>query len=377
MNRRGVWVVMLLTALLVVMPKAWGQRPPETHPVSATQNIVMSWDRSAMPGDVVLWAPKTLLAYDGSSPFPYADAHLVCVSSSNASEGKCPESGWDLGANGSGDIWLQAVEARSGMRTEFRLIGSLQRPVSGTSCYFDYWDISIRPLWSAVREVCGRHQSAGIGTSLLIPSEELARLVAGKWSATLVMNMHATISGPVLAKYSFTFDFTITDRNAVSIYFPAFHHIAPLVRLNAAYDPIGRTVGGRTVLEMCLYDGLGSQAQYLGVTVRDRSGKPPGPGGYSLWHTDGGSDDTRRLDYTVTLDHNGAPVSMPNGVEQQLHGIDTAQLRLVLLPGMSQPVFCVPTPITFDIPRVPISTQQAGTYFGELQVELRVPTVTP
>jgi hypothetical protein len=44
---------------------------------------------------------------------------------------------------------------------------------------------------------------------------------------------------------------------------------------------------------------------------------------------------------------------------------------------MSQPVFCVPTPITFDIPRVPISTQQAGTYFGELQVELRVPTVTP
>jgi len=68
---------------------------------------------------------------------------------------------------------------------------------------------------------------------------------------------------------------------------------------------------------------------------------------------------------------------MPNGVEQQLHGIDTAQLRLVMLPGMRQPVFCVPTPITFDIPRVPISTQQAGTYFGELQVELRVPTTTP
>ncbi len=174
-----------------------------------------------------------------------------------------------------------------------------------------------------------------------------------------------------------SFDFTITDHNAVSIYFPLFDQVTPHVGLNLQYDPIAQTIGGRTQLDMCLYDGLGSQSSYLGVTVRDSGAQPPGPSGYSVWHVDGGSDTTQRVDYTVTLDHNGSAVPMRNGVEQLLHGIDTARLRLVLLPGMTQPVFCVPTPLTLETPRVPVSTKRPGYYSGDLKVELRVPTVTP
>lgn len=185
------------------------------------------------------------------------------------------------------------------------------------------------------------------------------------------------VNGPVLATYSFKFDFTITDYNAVSIYFPLFDQVTPHVGLNLQYDPIAQTVGGRTQLDMCLYDGLGSQSQYLGVTVRDSGPRPPGPSGYSVWHTDGGSDATQRVDYTVTLDHNGSALPLRNGVEQLLYGIDTAKLRLVLLPGMTQPVFCVPTPLTLDTPRVPVSGKRPGYYDGDLKVELRVPTVTP
>lgn len=376
MNRRGVWAVMLLMALLVVMPKARGQRPPETHPVSATQNIVMSWDRSAMPGDIDLWVPEVVLGYSADKSLKYGQLHLTCASSTDPSMGACPVTGVATSATGSAMIEVQATERRSGLRTNFSVKGWINRGMETRICG-SYWLDPIRPPWIAAKDDCGGESSVGTRAGLLIPVEEMSRLVAGHWDAELVLALHDELAGPAVATYRFTFDLTITDRNAVSIYFPAFHHVTPLVQLNSDYDPIRQTVGGRTSLEMCLYDGLGSQAQYLGVTVRDRSGKPPGPGGYSLWHTDGGSDDTRRLDYTVTLDHNGAPVPMPNGVEQQLHGIDTALLRLVLLPGMRQPVFCVPTPITFDIPRVPISTQQAGTYFGELQVELRVPTVTP
>lgn len=377
MNRRGVWVVMLLMALLVVMPKAWGQRPPETHPVSATQNIVMSWDRSAMPGDMVLMPRRTVLGYHQTDlGLQYGALHLVCLSSSDAARGACPTDGVNEPFIGLRDIRLTFVEKRSLMRTDLIVRGAVERALSGRSCLNDFWQDGLLAPWSSYAQGCGFDTPTGTGALLSIDAGQLSNLVAGVWAATLELHVQTPTTRDI-ATQIFTFDLTITDRNAVSIYFPAFHHITPLVQLNAAYDPIGRTVGGRTVLEMCLYDGLGSQAQYLGVTVRDRSGRPSGPSGYSLWHTDGGSDDTRRLDYTVTLDHNGAPVSMPNGVEQQLHGIDTAQLRLVLLPGMSQPVFCVPTPITFDIPRVPISTQQAGTYFGELQVELRVPTVTP
>ncbi|MCO7463371.1 MULTISPECIES: CfaE/CblD family pilus tip adhesin [Stenotrophomonas] len=377
MNRRGVWTVMLVMASLLVMPNAWGQRPPETHPVSATQNIVMTWDRSGVPADVELMPPRTVLGYHQTDrALEYGELHMVCRSQSDSDRGACPTEGTAEQSLGLRDIRLTFTERRSGMRTELSVQGGVQRALSGRSCLGDFWHTGIFAPWSHYSANCAFDWPVGTGGQLSLSQRELSKLVAGVWSATLELQVR-TPRFHDLATLTFTFDLTITDRNAVSIYFPAFHNVTPLVQLNAAYDPIGQTVGGRTVLDMCLYDGLGSQAQYLGVTVRDRGGHPPGPSGYSLWHTDGGTDDTRRLDYTVSLAHSGATVRMPNGVEQQLHGIDSAQLRLVILPGMSQPVFCVPTPITFDIPRVPISTQQAGTYFGELQVELRVPTTTP
>lgn len=379
MNRRGVWAVMLVLALLLVMPKAWGQRPPQTEPPRGvvTSDTLLSWDRSAMPGDIELMAPRTVLAYDRLDYGKlYGRLFVTCSPTNYPALGRCPTE--DTGENTStvSRVGLVLTERRTGTVSEVVVHGQLLRADGNFACSSDSWKQYPRTLHTSYAIFCAANPPAGTSMHLWLPSSELERLVAGKWTGSLELNLRSPVEDS-LGVYRFNFDFTITDRNAVSIYFPAFHNVSPLVQLNAAYDPIGQTVGGRTVLEMCLYDGLGSQAQYLGVTVRDRGGHPPGPSGYSLWHTDGGTDDTRRLDYTVSLAHSGATVRMPNGVEQQLHGIDSAQLRLVILPGMSQPVFCVPTPITFDIPRVPISTQQAGTYFGELQVELRVPTTTP
>jgi len=376
-SRRVWWAMAVLCGLVVLVPRAKAQRPPETHPSSEHRDIVMSWDRSAMPGDIELWARDSLLAYQASAGLPYAKTHLVCLSDSDSTKGKCPVLGSETSMSGAGEIWIQAVEARSGLREEIRAVGSRRRPMTGQACSSDYWASVIRPLWAADVDACGRDQSAGIGVSLRVPVSELNRLVAGRWRAQLMLAMHGEIAGAPLAEYSFAFEFSITDHNAVSIYFPLFDQVTPHVGLNLQYDPIAQTVGGRTQLDMCLYDGLGSQSAYLGVTVRDSGAQPPGPSGYSVWHVDGGSDATQRVDYTVTLDHNGSSLSMRNGVEQLLHGIDTARLRLVLLPGMTQPVFCVPTPLTLETPRVPVSTKRPGYYSGDLKVELRVPTVTP
>jgi len=213
---------------------------------------------------------------------------------------------------------------------------------------------------------------------MVVSADELKKLVAGHWDAELRLELHSSINGPTLASYTFKFDFTITDRDAVAIYFPHFDEISPHVGMNLRYDPITQTVGGGTTVDMCLYDGLGSQAPYLGVTVRDSGVRAPGPSGFSAWHRDsGGSGDNARLDYNVTLDYNGAPLPMRNGVEEQLTGIDTAKLKLVVLPGMSQPVFCVDTPLRLNMPRVPIAEKQPGYYRGDLKVELRVPTGVP
>jgi hypothetical protein len=213
-----------------------------------------------------------------------------------------------------------------------------------------------------------------------MPQRELEKLVAGRWDATLELFLRADPAGPVLATYTFTFDLTITDRDAMSIYFPEFDQVSPRVGLNIDYNPIGLpSIGGRANLDMCLYDGLGSQSEYFEVTLRDDSRSAPGrpPGMFSVWHHTGGTEDRHRLDYEVVMDHNGSRLPLHNDRVEILRGIDTARLRLVLLPGMTHPVYCVPTPLSLITPRVPASGKAEGYYQGDLNIEFTLPTAGP
>ncbi len=375
---RGLMWVMLSTALVVMVPRAFAQRPPETHPVSTHQDIVMSWDRSALPGDVEIWAPRTVLGFSGDASLKYGQLHLTCQSESDTNQGACRTEGVPAPARRESQVRVGALELRSGMATEIVVRSWLERAYDTRSCNGDFWFAAVFPIESAEPQMCAGRDSVGTGAAIVIPSEALSRLVAGQWRATLRLDLQSDVNGPALATYTFSFIFTITDRDAVAIYFPHFDEISPHVGMNLRYDPITQTVGGGTTVDMCLYDGLGSQAPYLGVTVRDSGSRTPGPTGFSAWHRDsGGTGDSERLDYNVTLDYNGAPLPMRNGVEQQLTGIDTAKLKLVVLPGMSQPVFCVDTPLRLNMPRVPITEKQPGYYRGDLKVELRVPTGVP
>lgn len=374
---RGLMWVMLSTALVVMAPRAFAQRPPETHPVSEHRDIVMSWDRSALPGDVELLPPRTLLGYNAADlGLGYGRLHFVCRSESNAERGRCPTVGEETIGYGAEAIPLTFTAERTGAQVDLNVTASIERAMPDRACRGNYWAGDLLAPWSTLGEVCAS-EAAGTGTELLLSKDELSKLVAGIWTARLELALR-TPGNSMLGTYSFDFSFAITDRDAVAIYFPHFDEISPHVGMNLRYDPITQTVGGGTTVDMCLYDGLGSQAPYLGVTVRDSGSRTPGPTGFSAWHRDsGGTGDSERLDYNVTLDYNGMPLTMRNGVEEQLTGIDTAKLKLVVLPGMSQPVFCVDTPLRLEMPRVPIAEKQAGYYRGDLKVELRVPTGVP
>lgn len=214
-----------------------------------------------------------------------------------------------------------------------------------------------------------------------VSPSEMDKLVAGRWDAVLELDLRVDSVGSALAAYTFIFDLTITDYTNASIYFPLYDQITPLVNLNIDYNPIGPppTVGGRATLDMCLYDGLGSQVAYMEVTIDDGTRAAPGrpDGMYSVWHGAGGNTESDHLDYDIDLDYGGRPLSMRNGRMQVLPGIDTAQLRMVVLPGMSYPVYCVPTPLTLRTPRVPASTKAAGYYQGELNIKVVLPPSSP
>ncbi|MCU1119101.1 pilin protein [Stenotrophomonas maltophilia] len=377
MSRRWMCVLMLVCALVLVMPRAWAQWPPETHPTDQSRDIVMSWDRSTMPGDVVLWAPRTVLGFSHDLAFKYGQIHVVCGSASDSEFGRCPTEGDSSIVSGPSEIVLRLVESRTGLRTELCAVGSLQRVMSGPRCNLDYWDDRKRILNEAFWYECVSDQPIGTGAALTLPTSELASLVAGHWKATMRLNIKADPTAPPVATTTFNFDFTVTDYDAISIYFPGFDGIAPLVNMDLRYDPIRKVVGGYKEVDMCLYDGVGSQSEFLGVTVRDSGPRPPPGRDFAVWHGDGGSDDTQRLDYQVGLKYGGNLLAMKHGEEQLLRGIDSAQLRLVMLPGINQPVYCVPTPLVLETPPTPIASKRPGLYDGELTVELRVPTAKP
>ncbi|KAF1014611.1 MAG: CFA/I fimbrial subunit E [Stenotrophomonas maltophilia] len=369
--------VLVLAGLVVGVPEAWGQQPPETHPASSNRDIVMSWNRSAMPREVELIPRRTVLAYEATGTLGYGRAFFTCNSSTNSSEGKCPTE--DTGEEATSKLSIVQVlftETRSSMSVDVAVQGSLLRAHATQRCYSDYWESDPYPLSSSVAADCSFQPATGTGAQLHIPEAKIQRLVAGHWKGKLLLTLRKG-NGQELAVQEFNFDFTITDHNAVSIYFPQYESATPLVNLDARFDPIQQTIGGRVVVDMCLYDGLGSQASFLGVTARHTSARAPGPTGFALWHETPGNADSQRLDYKVTLKHSGADVPLANGAETELQGIDSARLRLVLLPGMSQPVFCVPTPMTLDMPLVPVSEKQSGVYWGDLKIELRVPTASP
>ncbi|HHA2740836.1 pilin protein [Stenotrophomonas maltophilia] len=379
MNRRWMFVLMLVSALVLVMPRAWAQRPPDTDPPSGvvTQDIVMSWDRSAMPGDIEIWAPKTLIAHDGTGAAGYGELFLTCASETDSLTGKCAMEDTHASARGVlSPVPLRLTERRGGMPAEVTIKGALYRVDPVNWCSSDYWHREFYTLYSSYAQTCLGELVVGTGASLLLEASELRRLTAGHWEGTLELDLRKPPSQH-LAKFVFNLEFTITDYDAISIYFPTFDTVAPLVNLDLRYDPIQKVVGGRKQLDMCLYDGLGSQSEYLDVTVRDSGPRPPAGSDFSLWHRDGGSDASQRLDYRVHLDYGGHRLAMKHNVKQQLRGIDSAQLRLVMLPGISQPVYCVPTPLTLETPPTPIASQRPGLYEGELTVVLDVPTAKP
>jgi hypothetical protein len=377
MERTMTRALLVVLALLFALPAA-AQRPPVTVPPGGTTvtTLAHAFDRAA-PLPLSLWRPRTVLGF-GEVALGHGRLHVTCTDV--PARGRCPRNDTGEGPTGRRPILLEFHEQRSGQRREVGVTGWLERAEWERTCSDDYWDKSEYPLWTSAIRDC-HVPPAGTAATLDVPALELGTLVAGRWRAELHLDVRGGAAGAVLGRHVFVLEVTVSDTARAAIHLPDFGASAGQVdlQLQLRPSPPPASVGGEAVLDVCLYDGLGSHSSQLVLIARD--GGPGVPGRprehFSVWHQGGGRAPHDRLDYRLQLAHAGQSIALHPDTHTVLAGIDTAALRPVVLPGMDQAVHCVPTPLTLVTPRVPAAGKRDGRYQGDLTLEMRLPTHRP
>lgn len=131
-------------------------------------------------------------------------------------------------------------------------------------------------------------------------------------------------------------------------------------------------IGGIMVLDMCLYDGMGLQSEYLGIIVCDMGLVVFGclDMQYLVWYCDGGCDLYDCVDYQFMFVYNGQCIVLCNNDEVLLCGIDIVELCLVMLFDMNQWVYCVFILLIFDMFWVFVVDKCEGYYEGWFMFEM-------
>lgn len=370
------WPVVAL-AMAVAWP-ALAQRPPVTIPAPGTTvtTVRHAFDRAA-PLPLTLWAPRTVLGFQEVA-YGHGSLHVTCTDT--PARGRCPRSDTGEGPGGRRPIQLEFQERRSGQRREIGVLGWLERVEWERTCSEDFWEKSEYPLWtSAVREC--HIAPAGTAATLQVEASDIGALVAGSWQAELHLDVRSGLGGAVLGRHVFVLEVTVTDPGRAAIHLPEHGGSTAQMdlQLHLRTQPPPASVGGESVLDMCLYDGMGSSSRALVLIARDGGPDVPGraPQHFSVWHQGGGRAPHDRLDYQLQVLHAGRSHGLARDAHTLLEDIDSAELRPVLLPGMDQPVYCVPTPLTFLTPWVPAAGKREGRYQGDLTLEMRLPTRRP
>lgn len=157
----------------------------------------------------------------------------------------------------------------------------------------------------------------------------------------------------------------------MQIFLPEYNTTTPTVDLGLVgqVSRAGRTTGRRNI-DMCLYDGFGSNSSWFDVTIKDDQSVPQrAPGSFSVIR-DGTSGQTpqERIDYGVTYLLNGQRMSLNNGDMVRLPGGNNTEVRPVYLPNIPVPVLCKPMPLTLETPEFNAKDKQAGSYTGKLRI---------
>jgi hypothetical protein len=319
--------------------------------------------------------------YDTSDPLKWGRNSWTCESWLNTETGGCrTEPVWSLSGNQT-TIELTFKEEKTGATAVLNLTGEasyeLHRDCDGN--VIPTLATPIRtPIQMAKAETrisCPQIAYEERTLHVHIPAAELRKLPSAGtlWKANLRLNLRQWAdsgTSPVLGVFQAMITLNITDENNIQIYLPEFTSATPTIDLKLRKLPNGSRMAGTSIVDMCLYDGRNSQSSWFDVSASDGlTVDRRGQGQYSvLLDSDKSGNYESRVDYTLGLTYEGKKIALPNNETVRLRGVNNSVGRPVLLPGMSVPVICTPTPLTFETPEFQSVWKRSGRYSNKLTI---------
>ncbi|WP_129991407.1 CfaE/CblD family pilus tip adhesin [Rahnella sp. CFA14(1/10)] len=368
-------LLLLLSTSLLTMPDAYAER---VEPTGRDTPVIATFDKSSPPAQLDIWKDESG-GYDSDNDSLWGRNTWVCLSSSNPIYGQCKTTVTGV-EEGNTLIPILFTEQRSHMTQVINLTGYHKISVSvGNGC----WAAGIiggpYQVYAAMEKNCGgvKHNDESLLT-VYVTSQELQKLpTGGIWEANLKMNLMQWSPAAKLADWNARITLNVTDNNNQQIYLPEFGQAAPLVNLNMRPLPgngINKiSVIGSASIDVCLYDGYNANSSAFMLTINDNY---TGQGNrtmmdFSLVREGGNaSNDRDRIDYVVDIlnpDTNTIQ-TVARGTQMTFTKIQQAHIRQVHLPGLPQPVICVPAPLTLSTQMFEINSKNAGGYRGTLEL---------
>ncbi|MCS2154524.1 pilus assembly protein CblD [Scandinavium goeteborgense] len=355
--------------LLLACPKAKAEVVPPTNQETA---ISLEYVKGSAASNLYVWNEQQG-GYDTSNTSRWGLNYWVCTSDVSTEYGKCSTVSESYSTYE--PIALEFTEKRSGIKAVITFKGIRSAnwiPGSGCGSEGDPKRMNIE-----AQNNCSGQMTSGTLLKLYAEASELNKIpVGGVWTATLKI---IESNGNETERYNWTANITldVTDFGNQQIYLPEFGSAAPHVDLNLR--PLPGTKGNHTVLsgtaslDMCLYDGYNANSSTFTLNAHDQTSFADGRESsmFSVYNQ-GQGDEGHRIDYHLEIldPTTNAYSTMANMQDYVIRNIQQVPLRSVYLPGIPQPVVCVPSRLRFTTPEFAIASKQAGTYTGVLKLFL-------
>lgn len=384
MNKKIINVTITILFIIPALLISKYSKADVEQPTGRQTPITAYFDKQSPPDKIDIWVNESG-GHNSSKPASWGLNTLICKSSSNPKNGQCPTDSDGYGRRGITSVPLEFIEKRSKLRAVINVSGfyTITWSENASTCS----DFAQRILYSTSNVYCSGVQSDGTLFNVYISQNELKKLpVGGIWEAQLSFYLYQWPSSR-LASWNSTIALNMSDINNQAIYFPSFgagqgKDASPHVDLNLRPLPGGdRQVLGRlsgtTSLDMCLYDGYGSNSRQFQVTLSEPPEYPENPEGrqsgqFSVYNDNGDRNNkNNRIDYGVKMyfPESNNFQNVVNGQMYTLPNINTDDIRAVrLASNISNVVLCVPTPLQISTPAFNIVDKTNGHYTGKIRV---------